>query len=112
MVEDSLHSSSSDESSAIHESLVRWVDEGAPSLKSLLDSLWVEDLIEDPMLKIMIFGVIGNYGVSLADKYAETNDVTLSHSLALSTVMSNPQVSALVDKFMGDMVSSQVEGLI
>tara|TARA_R110002020_G_scaffold174982_4_gene366784 strand:- start:1147 stop:1482 length:336 start_codon:yes stop_codon:yes gene_type:complete len=111
MVEESNSSSSAD-SSAIHQALDRWTEKGQAELNSLFDVLFESQIIEDHSMKVMIFAVIGGYTNRLSVAWNETQDLHTSHALALSEVMSNPAVDSIVNGIMGNMVSSQVEELI
>ena len=112
MVEDSVSSSSSDEFSAIHESLDKWSNEGQDILNRLFTDLYESDVIVDPTMKILLYSVIGSYTNRLSTTWRETGDLQLAHTQALNQVMSNPAVENLVDGAMGGMISKSVEELI
>jgi hypothetical protein len=112
MVEGSNLSSSSEEPSTIHTSLDKWAEIGQPCLNNLLMSLQNEELLQDETLKILVFQVIGAYTYEFSKRHTCGDDLATSHQIALSTVMLRPAVTKLVDRFMSDMVSSQVKEMI
>ena len=107
-------SSSSEGSSTIHTALDNWVTVGQPCLNRLLTAIQQDGMIQDPTLQILIFQVVGAYTYEFSKFYNITDrpDISTSHTLALSRVMSHPAVSKLVDRFMNDMVSTQVKEMV
>ena len=113
MVEDPA-SASSEGSSTIHNALDNWVTVGQPCLNQLLTAIQHDEMIQDPTLQVLVFQVVGAYTYEFSKFYniSDRTDIPTSHTLALSRVMSPPAVSKLVDRFMNDMVSTQVKEMV
>ena len=90
-----------------------WFTIGYPTFQNLLNKIHEQEVIKDPLVKILVFNILGGFNHYFVKAMKEfEGDMTLAYHKSLSEMMSDPAIKGLINQFMGDKVSSQVGGII
>lgn len=114
-VEDSSHaqvSASTSVISSLQKSLEHWCINGFADFDDVMYDLYKSELITDPMVKVMVFNIMGGYINNFSRAFDMNKDVLESHQIAFATMIQDPTVSKFVQNFMSDMVTSNIEKVI
>ena len=107
-----LVSSPSSVISSLHKSLEHWCINGFADFDDVMHDLYKSELISDPMVKVMVFNIMGGYINNFSRAFDMNKDVLESHQIAFATMIQDPTVSKFVQNFMSDMVTSNIEKVI
>lgn len=107
-----IHSSPPVVTPELIEAITNWNRDGLPHFVKLLDQLFVERIIQDPMIHTLLFNVLGGYFVNFGHAQSHGNDVLQSHELALGTLMNDPALSTMVNQFMRNAVNEQISKVV
>lgn len=106
-------SSPSDESlSSLTQSIEKWVLEGQPILNELLQSLHDSEIILEPLIETFIFSIVGGYTYHFSNSMMSGNSVTDSNAHSLSALMQNPKITALMEQFLQQKITSHIETVV
>jgi len=98
--------------STLQKSLEHWCVNGFADFDDVMYDLYKSELITDPMVKIMVFNIMGGYINNFSRAFDMNKDVLESHQIAFATMIQDPTVSKFVQNFMSDMVTSNIEKVI
>jgi len=112
---DSSHAQVSTHTSAIsslQKSLEQWCINGFTDFDGVMYDLYKSEIITDPMVKVMVFNIMGGYVNNFSRAFQINQNILESHQIAFATMIQDPTVSKFVQNFMSDMVTSNIEKVI
>ena len=98
--------------SSLDIALTNWAVIGQGLLNDVLFEMSKNQLVKDEMMKTLIFSVVGGYTFHFSKSWKTDNDYQLAHSQAITKLMSQPQITSMIEGFMQNKVSSKVEEMV
>lgn len=98
--------------SSLTDNINRWVLDGQPILNDLLQSLHESKVELDPIIETFIFSIVGGYTYNFSKAMTDGMSVIESNSHAITSLMTNPKVSSMMESFMQDRVSAHIESVV
>ena len=98
--------------SSLDIALTNWVVMGQGLLNDVLFEMSKGQLVKDEMMKTLIFSVVGGYTFHFSKSWKTDNDYQLAHSQAITKLMSQPQITSMIEGFMQNKISTKVEEMV
>lgn len=98
--------------SSLQKSLMEWSVNGFTDFDAVMYELYKSEIITDPMVKVMVFNIMGGYINNFSRAFQINQDILESHRIAFATMVQDPTVSKFVQSFMSDMVTTNIEKVI
>ena len=92
--------------------LTNWAVIGQGLLNDVLFEMNKNELVKDEMMRTLIFSVVGGYTFHFSKSWRTDSDYELAHSQAITKLMSQPQITSMIEGFMQNKVSSKVEEMV
>ena len=96
----------------LNESLKSWCKEGFKHFDAVLLNLYKTEAIHEPMVRVLVFNIMGGYINNFSRAFEMNTDIMTSHNIAFAEMVQDPTVSKFVQSFMSDMVTTNIEKVI
>ena len=97
-------------STPLLDAMSEWRTYGLPHFVRMMSALHDEGIISDPIMKTVAFKIVGGYIYRLTEQF--DGDFSIAHVTAVSSIMADPAVSALMERALAQSVDNAVEGLV